>query len=90
MNNTTEEKLESYKKELSLEYFSIDSLIESHRYLREISIKYHDALREERVKAREHAFEYLKTQGEKYNWFSRERLLSMTIQQLVDVLEGCD
>ena len=81
---TLEEELDQYAKEIGVPYMTITHLIGSHRRLREQSLATNEVRRKELEKEREKAYEWAKNQALKYDWFSRERILDMTIAELVE------
>jgi hypothetical protein len=79
--------LESYAKEMGLYgALTLKDLIESHRRLRELSMRDNDARREELRRGYEAGFKQGEELAIKHNYLSREALRNMTLAELSSIL----
>jgi hypothetical protein len=84
---TTEEKLKEYSDLLGLyQAMTLDDLIASHQAIRSDNIKFHTEIRQIREEAVKRGYELGKSIALEQDYISRERLMKMTVQELVDLL----
>lgn len=85
--NCYEEALAEYSQEIGLrETMTLRNLIDSHRTLRNISLKDVKEKMNEVEAARKRAYADAKECATTYDWFSKERLKGLTIGELVQLL----
>lgn len=92
--DTVYDKLREYAKELygtedseySVNTFTLDKLIDSHRRLREASNLFHNERWEEMAKAREDARAEYEMYTRKREYLKVSELRNMTLQEIVDLL----
>lgn len=82
MNNT----LLEYAKEINVERLTLEDLIKSHRRLRDMNKENHEVWRQELILAVDRAEKNAKSTALEYGWFSRERLKTMTLGELANLL----
>lgn len=83
-----EEKLAAYAKEMDVTCLTQDMLIDSHRTLRAMSQRSESERRAEMQKARQFATEQATDEVKKMGWFSLERLRTMTLGELSELLRA--
>lgn len=79
--------LKQYASEIGIDDISLVQLIDSHRTLRAANRKRHEEWLAELHQAREIGMKQAIAEVKEYGWFSRETLRSMTLAQLVDLLQ---
>lgn len=88
--STTEELLQAYAKELKVRAMTVEQLIESHRHLRSLNLELSDTKRQAIAEGRRQGKEQAREEALSKGWFSRERLQSMTLIELAQILVGPD
>lgn len=82
-----DEKMAAYSKEIGLwDPMSIDSLIDSHRKLRQANAQTWDERQAEMQKAREYAAADARKWVTEHEYVSVERLRTMTLTQIVELI----
>lgn len=81
-----EEKISAYAKELGVESMTVDSLIRSHRNLRNWNIEWIADRNAEMNKAREAASRQAREWVTEHEYVSVERLRTMTIAQIAELI----
>lgn len=80
------EKLHTYATEMKCGSVTLDELIESHRELRKANHERHETYLAIRKEASEKGIAEAREQALKDNWFSRERLVEMSVGELAKAL----
>jgi uncharacterized sporulation protein YeaH/YhbH (DUF444 family) len=83
---SSEEKLKAYATEMGVQLLTLDVLIDSHRSLRASAQRSAAERRAEMQAAREHATKQATDEVKELGWFSVERLRSMSVGELAELL----
>lgn len=83
---TNEDRLQEYAQELDVQNLSLLSLINSHRFLRSLNLENRQLLSEERLLAKIKAESAAYEEAMHCNYFSKERLKEMKIEELIAIL----
>lgn len=83
---TCDEKLADYAKELGVSSLRLDMLIDTHRSMRAAAQRSNAEKRAEMQAAREQATQQAITEVKEMGWFSLERLRTMTMGELAELL----
>ena len=85
------EKLKVYATELGLtnpEYLTLETLIESHRFLRNAIKPYNEDIAKARKEAWDYAYKIAYENAVECDYLSREQLQKLTVKELGEYLEG--